>query len=90
MFVLRVWEAHLQAREYRHQLDSLESDSAKALEIQNNLNEIEKYNGLWDEFKDVTDITRSGDNGGHFMNRIILDFESTVFERCETVCAVYV
>jgi hypothetical protein len=66
---------------FRHQLESLDAQSPEAKKIQKKLDEFAKYKGLWDEFIDVTNITRSGDNGGHFHNRLIIEFESKFFQR---------
>ena len=37
------------------------------------------YSGYWDEFAEVTEIIRSGDNGAHILNRLLFLFESTVY-----------
>jgi hypothetical protein len=41
---------------------------------------LDEFDGFWTEFKGVTHITRTGDNGAHLLNSLLAFFESTAFD----------
>ena len=87
VYALTCWDAHLKPIELRLQLQklrnsaNLQQDDATYQDILAQLNEIERFDGLWDEFRGVTEIIRTGDNGGHLLNRMVMKWESQVYGR---------
>ena len=81
-YVVTVYKAHLRSRWLRRQLSLLPSSSAfpcsRRANLQLQLDKIQAFEGFWDEFNNVTDVTRTGDNGGHFLNKVLTYFESTI------------
>ena len=78
MFVKAAWEFHLRAVFLRKQLATFGVllDTTRAA-YQVELDAIKKT-GKRDEFEGVTHIVRTGDNGGHLLNRILMNVESNV------------
>jgi hypothetical protein len=79
-YVVTVWKAHLRSRWLRHQLGKKSEDVAKRKLLITELKQLDSFDGYFDEFKHVTDIIRTGDNGGHLLNKACMFFESTVME----------
>jgi hypothetical protein len=77
----QTWGAHLKPNRLMHKLKTLDpKNSQEARTIKSDLTQLKKdMNGVF-EFEGVTKITRSGDSGSHFHNRLMMNFESEVYE----------
>jgi hypothetical protein len=73
--------AHLRYNELQHELAHGKLQAGRRTKIKADLEKLCSYDGYWTEFKGVTHITRTGDNGGHLLNRYLAWFESTAFEK---------
>jgi hypothetical protein len=78
MYVECAWKFHMRANYLRHQLCTTGVLSAATkLEYEEELEAI-RLTGKRDEFAGVTHIMRTGDNGGHLLNRVVMNWESCV------------
>jgi hypothetical protein len=80
-YVITCWQAHLRYNELMMKLSRVVDKAgteASAINIQ--LKELNEFYGYWTEFKGVTHINRTGDNGGHLLNKFLAWWESSVFE----------
>ena len=71
-----IWDFHLKPNQLMHELKTMAPNSDRAKQLRDELQELKaRMNGVF-EFEGVTKITRSGDSGSHFHNRLMLVFES--------------
>jgi hypothetical protein len=76
----KTWDFHLKPNRLLHELNKLDPKSQKANAIKSDIAKLKaRMNGVF-EFEGVTKITRSGDSGSHFHNRLMMNFESEVYE----------
>ena len=78
-YVLTCWQAHLRFNLLKK--IQRENPSQFSGELERELMQIESFDGYWREFENVTDIVRTGDNGGHLLNKLLCWFASIVFEK---------
>jgi hypothetical protein len=82
MYVKCAWEFHLRPVYLRKQLATtgVLSDATKKA-YSEELARNDALHGKRDEFAGVTHIVRTGDNGGHLLNRILMKMESSVYRK---------
>jgi hypothetical protein len=82
MYVKCAWEFHLRPVYLRKQLATtgVLSDATKKA-YSEELARNDALHGKRDEFAGVTHIVRTGDNGGHLLNRILMKMESSVYTK---------
>jgi hypothetical protein len=76
-YVVTCWQAHLRYNQLQKELARLNgadannnAQSPEAAKIRDALKKLDGYDGYWKEFAGVTHVTRTGDNGGHLLNKL--------------------
>ena len=80
MYVKCAWEFHLRPVYLRKQLATFGVLSSATRTLYEEELAAIKATGNRDEFAGVTHIIRTGDNGGHLLNKILMTMESSVFK----------
>jgi hypothetical protein len=78
MYVQSTWTFHMRANYLRHQLRATGVLSPETKQTYTEELEAIRLTGKRDEFAGVTHIIRTGDNGGHLLNRVVMNWESCV------------
>ena len=78
MFVQSAWTFHMRANYLRHQLRATGVLSPETKQTYTEELEAIRLTRKRDEFAGVTHIIRTGDNGGHLLNRVVMNWESCV------------
>jgi hypothetical protein len=81
MYVKCAWEFHLRPVYLRKQLATFGVLSPATRTLYEEELAAIKATGKRDEFAGVTHIIRTGDNGGHLLNKILMTMESSVFQK---------
>ena len=79
-YVRNVWHTHLRVNALDHQLTNPDLTPDAKHELEQELQKLLASLGGNSEFRGVTRILRTGDNGAHFHSRVTIEFESTAFE----------
>ena len=78
MYVQSAWTFHMRTNYLRHQLRATGVLSPETKQTYTEELEAIRLTRKRDEFAGVTHIIRTGDNGGHLLNRVVMNWESCV------------